>query len=277
MKAVLFRIITLLLLTNCFSQNFQGIAYYSSQTQMKEFNITSNDMTPQMKEQLMEKVKKGFEKTYILNFTNYESVYQEEEKLATPSPSSGLKVQMMFSGSNRSKLYKNFKTQQYISEEEILNKEFLVTDSLEKFKWVMVNEQKKIGNYNCYKALLIIPVTIEDRKEYEESKKKKEQGETNFIEISEPKEQIIEAWYTLDIPVSNGPGKYWGLPGLILELHEFNTTILCSKIVINPETKIEIKIPKAGKKVSQKEFDEIQEKKFKSMMNEKGAIEIKIN
>ena len=87
---------------------------------------------------------------------------------------------------------------------------------------------------------------------------------------------IIEAWYAIEIPVSNGPNKYWGLPGLILELHEGETTFLCSKIVLYPKEKIEIKAPKNGKKVTQKEFDEIKEKKLNSMKNEDGVIEIKM-
>ena len=95
--------------------------------------------------------------------------------------------------------------------------------------------------------------------------------------LSEPKEEIIEAWYTMEIPVSNGPREFWGLPGLILELHDGNTTLLCSKIVLNPKEKIEIKAPKNGKKVTQKEFDKIQEKKLKSMMDQNGAIEIRTN
>ena len=43
----------------------------------------------------------------------------------------------------------------------------------------------------------------------------------------------VEAWYTLDIPVSHGPGEFWGLPGLILEVSAGNTTMLCSKIVFS--------------------------------------------
>ena len=58
MKTLFFRIIVLLLTTHCFSQNFQGIAYYSSQTQLKDFNISSDNITPEIKEQMMEKMKK---------------------------------------------------------------------------------------------------------------------------------------------------------------------------------------------------------------------------
>ncbi|CAM3750805.1 GLPGLI family protein [Flavobacterium gelidilacus] len=264
------------IITNVLSQNFQGIAYYSSQTQIKDFNISGEGITPDIKEKMMEKMKKAFEKNYILTFTNFESVYAEEEKLDAPNPS-GNRISMGYSGGNNSKYYKNFKNKQFINNNDIFGKEFLITDSLEKFDWKITEEQKKIGNYTCNKAQIIIPVTEEDIEEYEEFKKKQEENKTSFMTISEPKDEIIEAWYTMEIPVSNGPREFWGLPGLILELHDGNTTLLCSKIVINPKEKIEIKAPKNGKKVTQKEFNKIQEDKMNSMMNENGAIEIKMN
>jgi GLPGLI family protein len=273
-----------LILTKCFlllafvlnAQEFHGVAYYASQTQMKDFNITSDNITPAMKEEMMAKMKKAFEKTYILNFNKTESVYQEEEKLDTPNPSAG-GVQIAFSNGGSSKLYKNLKLQNFTTNEDIFGKEFLIEDSLEKFSWILVNEQKSIGNYTCSKAQIVIPVSEQDLKEYQEFKEKQEKNKTAFFSISEPKERIIEAWYTLDIPVANGPEKYWGLPGLILELHDGSTTLLCSKIILNPKEKTEIKAPKNGKKVSQKEFDIIQEKKLKSMTNEDGVIEIRTN
>lgn len=275
MKTLFFTTAFLWLTLSSYAQNFQGIAYYSSQTSMKNFNITSNDMTPDVKEKMMEKMKKAFEKTYILSFNTVESIYSEEEKLDAPKPSNN-GVSVSFSGGSDSKYYKNFKTKQYTTDLDIFGKEFLVIDSLPKFNWVMTGDEKKIGNYICSKAQIIIPVTEEDLKEYEEYKKKAESGKTTFFTPSEPKERIIEAWFTMEIPVSNGPDKYWGLPGLILELHEGETTFLCSKIVLNPKEKIEIKAPKNGKKVTQKEFDDIQEKKLNSMKNEDGVIEIKM-
>mgnify|MGYP000672256811 CR=1 FL=1 len=76
------------------------------------------------------------------------------------------------------------------------------------------------------------------------------------------------AWYTLDIPLSHGPSEYWGLPGLILEINDGDLTILCSKIVLNPEKGVAIEKPKTGKKVTQAEFDAIQEKKTQEMMEQ---------
>ena len=53
-------------------------------------------------------------------------------------------------------------------------------------------------------------------------------------DIEVPKEIEITAWYTPQIPINQGPGEYWGLPGLILEINADRTTILCSKIIMNP-------------------------------------------
>lgn len=259
------------------AQSFQGKAIYSSKTQMGDLDIKSDGMSPEMLDQIKEKMAKAFEKTYVLNFNRFESVYQEEEKLNAPSGSSSVSFVTVFSGSDRSKTYKNLKEKRYVSEEEIFGKEFLIMDSLPKMNWIMEGEQKKIGNYICYKAKIIIPVTNEDRKEREELLNKQKSNKTAFIVSGDLKEQVIEAWYTLDIPVSNGPSKYWGLPGLILELHENETTYLCSKIVLNIEEDLKIKAPKSGKKVTQKEFDEIKEERLKKMMNDDGVIEISID
>jgi len=78
------------------------------------------------------------------------------------------------------------------------------------------------------------------------------------------KDKVVTAWFTMDIPISNGPGIYQGLPGLILELNEGKITILCNKIEMNPE-EFEIEKPKKGKEISSKDFDDLQEKKSKEM------------
>jgi GLPGLI family protein len=72
-------------------------------------------------------------------------------------------------------------------------------------------------------------------KNTEETTAKKEDKEkkTNFMDNLEmPKETIVTAWYTPEIPVNQGPDKYWGLPGLILEVND-GKTVLCSKVVLN--------------------------------------------
>ena len=93
-------------------------------------------------------------------------------------------------------------------------------------------------------------------------------------QIEVPKEVVVTAWYTPEIPVNQGPEGYWGLPGLILEVNDGKTVILCSKIVLNPKEKVEIKAVSKGKVVSQKEFDEIMIKKmeeFRDMNQSRGG------
>jgi GLPGLI family protein len=80
-----------------------------------------------------------------------------------------------------------------------------------------------------------------------------------------PKENIITAWYCPEIPINQGPENYWGLPGLILEVSDGKTIILCSKIVMNSKDKVEIKPVAKGKEVSQTEYNEIIKKKMEEM------------
>ena len=56
--------------------------------------------------------------------------------------------------------------------------------------WQLKSDTEKISNYLCNKAT----TTYEGR---------------NYI-----------AWYTTEIPIADGPYKFWGLPGLIIKIHD---------------------------------------------------------
>ena len=75
----------------------------------------------------------------------------------------------------------------------------------------------------------------------------------------------IIAWFTPQIPVSTGPHKHGGLPGLILEVNTDKTTILCTKVVMNPKDKIKIKEPKKGTEVALDEYEQIRKDKIAEM------------
>ncbi|WP_034061377.1 GLPGLI family protein [Lacinutrix jangbogonensis] len=98
---------------------------------------------------------------------------------------------------------------------------------------------------------------------------------TNTITISDeiemPKEEEVVAWYTMQIAVNNGPADFWGLPGLILEINSGRTTILCSKIVMNPSEKQDIKKPTKGDTVTRAEYTEIVTKKMEEMREMYGG------
>ncbi len=252
-------------------QSFNGKATYESKRDMSKLKVEGNAMTPEMQQNLMAQFKKSMEKTFVLDFDKTTSLYKEEQKLDNPLTASGPGVRVRISSSG-GLLYKSVKEKRYVEENDIFGKEFLIKDTLPDWKWEMGSETKMIGDYTCYKATAIRKRTLEPT-----SKDKK-----SMLNIDEdaPKEIRITAWYTPDIPVSQGPDKYWGLPGLILEVNDGDTTILCSKIVLNPKEKTVIKEPSKGKVVTQKEYDETLRKKSEENMemnkNEKGRTVIRI-
>lgn len=258
------------------AQEFTGRATYQTKTVMSDIQISGSNMTPDLQASLEEKLKKGFEKTYELSFNKTESVYEEPQKLESPS-SSGVKMMVVnASSSGDGKSYKNIKDKTSLSEEDFFGKEFLVSDSLLKWDWKLVNETKKIGNFTCYKAIGVIPVSKEDMEEYKKMKNKKSESKTVLFTVNEPKDRTITVWYAPEIPVSHGPAEYWGLPGLIMEVNDAKTVILCSKIVLNPKDKVVIKMPKKGKKVTKKEYEALIEKQMESMKDSKGNIHINL-
>ena len=258
------------------AQNFQGKAEYFSKIVLNKktdnVEVDSKDkMDPETEKAFQEAMKKASEKQYLLSFNKFESLYEVQEQLEKPSAptSGGISFSVSFSGEG--KKYLNLKDEKSIVENEIFGKEFLIVEPLEKLDWKLVNETKKIGDYTCLKAQLIIPVSEKQRKEYEEFLKK-EEIKPSLFKMEEPKDRIVLAWYTPEIPVSFGPNNYWGLPGLILEINDEDTIILCSKVTLSNKEKSPIKVPNKGEKVTHKKFDEIEKKKMDSMKDEDGVI-----
>jgi len=249
-------IIVMLLLTNSLiAQDFQGKATYKSHRKM-DIQLDSTQMDSDMQKRMIEMMQKQFEKTYILSFNKKESLYKEEEKLEAPQPAGMVMVMVDTGGSDI--LYKNTQEETFTNQNEVFGKVFLIEDKLQKFDWELGNETKNIGEYQCYKATMKREVVVE-------AAAISINGDKDLDEEQEPKieEITITAWYTPQIPVNNGPGNYYGLPGLILEVNDGSETLICSKIVLNPKNKVSIEKPTKGKKITQEKFDEIIEKKMK--------------
>lgn len=248
-------IVCILISGTIYGQNFQGRAIYKTHRK-STLKISSSSMSPAMQKKFEERLKKMNQKTFVLNFNQKESIYRQDKELGAPATATG-GIQVLMVGSGDSDvLYKNIAKNTYSNQKEISGKRFLIKDSLKKNEWKMTGETKKIGNYTCYKATKSNEVT---RKSFLSTDGKEEQ--------TEKKETIVTTvWYTPQIPISNGPGMYGGLPGLILEVHAGNKTIVCSEIVLNPKEKVTIKKPTKGKKVTQKEYAKIMNEHTKEML-----------
>lgn len=270
--------IALLISSSISAQDFQGEATYKSKRKI-DIKLDSTQMASGMADQMMEMLKKQFEKTYVLNFNKTESIYKEEEALSAPNPQ-GMNMVMVMSGGS-DVLYKNIKEKRFVNQNESFSKVFLIKDDLEDIEWKLESESRNIGDYTCFKATTIREV--EDVESGISFNHDKDLSTTD--KESKMKEITITAWYTPQISVSVGPGNYHGLPGLILEVNDGTETVICSKIVLNPKNASEIVVPENGKELTQDAYDKIMEKKMKEMeeryrSNDRGRdgenIEIRI-
>jgi GLPGLI family protein len=267
-------------------KDFQGLAVYESKTSTSDVSKrmdNNKEMSPELKKMIEQRMKGMSEKTFVLNFDRSSSIYKEEEKLDAPGTSGGMRMWSSMMGGGGT-YYKNVKDKTYSVDKEFMGKEFLIIDALLQLEWKMDSETKQVGGYTCYKATAMKPIDgsdfrsmraqNKDKKDEDKKDGKKEENKeqsTNFMDGFEiPKEVLITAWYTPEIPVNQGPEGYWGLPGLILEVNDGKTIILCSKVVINAKEKAEIKAPNVGKEVTQKEYDEIVAAKMKEMQEMGG-------
>lgn len=96
------------------------------------------------------------------------------------------------SGSLPKTEFKHFIEKQYATQDIKVFKHIYITNYAYSIKnslnWQLYSDTIKIRNYTCYKA-----TTKLEGRDY-------------------------TAWYTPEIPISDGPYKFWGLPGLILKV-----------------------------------------------------------
>jgi GLPGLI family protein len=108
-------------------------------------------------------------------------------------------------------------------------KEYNVESEIEKQDWTLTKEQKRIGAFVCYKAIL-------------------DKSKTGLNEDT-------IAWYAPEIPFSYGPTEHVGnLPGLILELQLPIATYTASKVELNPKKEVKIDWPNNIETITEEEY-----------------------
>jgi len=225
-----------------FGQN-QGKIIYQDLTEL-EIEL------PPERQQYADMIPKEFKNVMELYFNETESYYKQDETAAeetedNPFAKRGRMFRM--GGGGSAKYYFNIKENKALIAENMMDKEFLITSEVEKRDWKVSPDQAEIAGYVCMKAETVI-------------------DSTNVI-----------AWFTPQIPVSIGPGKYNGLPGAILKVEtksDFKRgrsakgtsfkTIVATSIEMN-DFNDKIEVPKKGKKVSPEEFKEIRKEKMEAM------------
>ena len=266
------------------SQEFQGQAYYKTQTAM-DFGSWGDKMSAEQKKAMKDRMKPFLEPVYILTFDKTKSIFKQEEALDAPGSGGGRGWGKMMS-SVGGPVFRDVVSQKSLQSTEFMGKKFLISNDQNNIKWEMQKEQKMIGSYLCFKATAQVqkPKTMtsawrnaeKDSKEDDNKQKNTDdQSDKNTEKLEEvvvsAEVETITAWYTPQIPVSHGPAEYGGLPGLILELTTENTVMLCTKVVMNPEKRIQISAPTKGEFVTRSEFENIVEVKVKEMRDMWGG------
>lgn len=243
-------IILLLLLVSstCFSQNFSGEAIYQSKKQTK-YSVNSTDERERRKAIRLSRL---HEKEMRLVFNENKSFYKEIQTLKAKENAAYKAGALSLGGFSSNGIYKNLQDTAYVEQREFLGKLLLVKDKLPKIDWTLTKESKTIGKYVVIKATAPVSIDVDNFK----VPKKNVKG--TFI---------ATAWFTPQIPVSQGPELFYGLPGLILEMHILDTTILCTKITLNKEVDKNLKPSTGGQEVTLEEYNNIVFKKLEERKN----------
>ena len=130
--------------------------------------------------------------------------------------------------------FTNLNTSNIVNYKKNKGSDFLINYNKEDVKWTITDEQKKIANYDCYKAT------------------------TYQLDAYPPKEirpRPLDVWFCPSIPIKAGPYQYSNLPGLVILLTDNKTfTMYLQNLELNPK-EIEVeKPPTKGVKMNITEY-----------------------
>ncbi len=145
----------------------------------------------------------------------------------TEKEDGSLHFEVKFANEGESGIFNDRKNGVMISITPLFDAVILVQEPTPSVAWKITGNTKRVAEYLCYEAL----------------------GEFRGRKYS--------AWFTPDIPISAGPFKFSGLPGLILEVNEqgggFNWFCKSIRPMLEEEAMI-VQQPTVGKTVSFPEF-----------------------
>ena len=259
MKKILIASLAILTAGLTHAQDHQGKIIYERVSQVQ---IRINDM-PGMEQQMPRTRTDKFELTYGKQQSLWKAAEQDNDNDNISSGDGGMQIRMIVAGSD-DVLYTNFETSKRVEKREMLDKTFIIDDSIRKFKWKMTGESKIILNRNCMKA------TTSDIRT--RTQMNMENGKMERKEVTDTIN--IVAWFTTEIPVPAGPAEYQGqLPGVTLEMDINNGRQTFKAIDISAKADLSvIKEPTGKKHYTPEEFRKERDKMMEEMQkNNQGG------
>ncbi len=224
--------ISIFLLCSIVYSQSSGTVSYSFHT----VNILEDAKKPQTKDFAKKIIDIANQQVFNLTFNKTKTQFVQIESLTPVSNFDQKLGNVARAGFTSHDIFSDFANGRQV---EIMSDGTLVESKNEDLKWEITADTKEIGGYLCYKAILKVPFI----NRYGESK---------------VKEAI--AYFAPSLPFSLGPKKFYGLPGLILELIESHKIFVVSKIKLSDQ-ELEIDFPK-GKTISKEDY----EKRLESSM-----------
>lgn len=135
------------------------------------------------------------------------------------------------------KVFTDLKNNLQIEQKEFMSRLFIIETELDKGAWKLTGQQKTILEYPCQEA------------------------------VTKEEDKLVQVWFTPNIAVPAGPGKYGNLPGLVLEvdINEGENVIQARSIELKEIDPKLMKKPAKGKKVTEEEYQAIVAEKMKEM------------
>ena len=254
MKRYLLAAVSFLTISSLQAQSSQGKVTYDRISKLQiSFAGLPGGMEQQMPSSRTDK--------YELTFGNNQSLWKQAENESEDDGGSfqtenGANIRMFSAGSN-DVLYTNLETGKKVESREMMDKNFIVEDTISKLKWKMAGESKIILGHNCMKATAS-----------RISKRTTMNMDNGVMEKKEIEDtSLVIAWFATDIPVSAGPAEFQGqLPGLILEMDIKDGTQVFKATSISEKADLAIiKEPGGKKRYTKAQFKEEVDKMLNEM------------
>jgi len=238
MKKIISALMSICMAFTTSAQQKQGTVIYTRTMQM-QINIDDNNHMGQM-------LPKTRNDNFELMFGNNKSIWKhiDEEDNNDDVNSGGMQIRMIAPGQNDVVFY-DFANAKKIEQREMMERKFIVTDSIQKLDWKLGAETQTILGHVCEKATA--------QRAGKRTQMTMDNGKMERKEIADT--STIVAWFTKDIPVPAGPEVQGQLPGLILALDISNGRAVYKAVELSEKADIaSIKEPTKGKKVTPDEY-----------------------
>ena len=220
--------ITLITLLTLIFSNIGAQSVHVTYNNKIALNIENFDNLNESTKQILKSWEKG--ELYSLLISEEKSIYGPVNKLQPVIKKSTTKDEF---GNTLKKesivnaysevIYKDLNSKQMISQVNFSGNTYLIEENTIDIKWEISKEKEQIGDFLCQKA-------------------------TAFIN-----NDFVEAWFTTEIPIPNGPSVYSNLPGLIIQVKYGKRVITATKIAYDIKTN-DIIPPRDGEKVSRENY-----------------------